>query len=105
MPYRKHKKSAVEWKSWVQRHRAALVECGLSEDVYRDRNTWHYFLDHGNISSRKEWHWFSLERLTFDQRLRLHDFLQAEYREDVPFALELLRSILPDNNRVHSRGD
>jgi len=92
MAFRKDKKQALDWKTWLQRNRPTLVQCGLPEDVYQDRQAWFYFLDHATLSTGNQMHWFSLEQLTVQQWQRLYDFLQAEYH-DASYPPHLLRVV------------
>ncbi len=78
MAFRRGKSEALEWKHWLDRNRPALVECGLPAEVYADRRSRLYFLEHASLSDRCHHDWFSLEMLSREQMERLYAFLTAD---------------------------
>jgi len=97
MAFHRDKAAALEWKRWLSRNRAALVACGLPEEVYADRRTWLYFLGHAGLSDSTTGFRFSLSMLSREQMQRLYDFVLADYpaaTEYDPWLVAVLRAEL-----------
>ena len=47
MSFRRDKEKTQRWESWLQKHHAELVGCGVPHLVLEDIRHWYYFLEHG----------------------------------------------------------
>jgi len=47
MSFRRDKQKALQWKTWLQKHRPSLVAAGVPQVVLDDISHWYYFLEHG----------------------------------------------------------
>ena len=79
MGFRKDKSAALEWQRWLTRCRETLILCGVPADAYESQRNWFYFLGHASMSTGTNRHWFSLDQLSREQRMRLNAFLEEEY--------------------------
>ncbi len=97
MAFRSKKDEHLEWKRWLQRHRGALLDCGLPVDHFTDQRNWQYFLGHATLEAPPDrHHWFRLESLSLHQLCKLYAFLQEEYGTQSldPTALVVIKRLL-----------
>ena len=96
MAFRKPKEASLDWQRWLARFRSSLVLCGVPEEAYQSQRHWWYFLDHASMSTGKEMHWFSLDKLSLVHLKKLHALLEEQYGsfENVPFLLSVVRTQL-----------
>jgi hypothetical protein len=79
MAFHKDKAGALKWKRWLEHSRAALVACGLPEEVYADRRSWLYFLGHAGLHNGATGFRFDPKMLNRGQIERLYAFLTADH--------------------------
>jgi hypothetical protein len=93
---RRGKAERLDWKRWLARDRAILVECGLPSEIWEDPDHWRYFLDQPSLSTRTRSHWFRLDLLSPTQMRRPCAFLQSEFKGEPadPYLLQVLHGEL-----------
>ena len=47
MSFRRDKKKARSWQTWLQQHREELLACGIPLLLLENESRWEYFLYHG----------------------------------------------------------
>ena len=47
MSYRRDKKKALKWETWLARHHRALLACAVPHVMLEDERKWVYFVEHG----------------------------------------------------------
>jgi hypothetical protein len=74
-----------EWSEFVRQHADELRACGVSQAVFRDRQRFFAFLDHGF----DQWGWaksphdfFDSQQLADEQIARLADFVAHNFSEE-----------------------
>src|SRR5262249_40092537 len=79
MTFQHHRAKTAEWRDWLRKHRRALAECGLPDQVLRDRPRWSAFLHHGYCH---ETGW-RLDHLSPRCARAFYEFLLAECGDSV----------------------
>ena len=52
---------------------------GIPDDVWKNRNNWYYFLEHGGMYAPTRPHWFKISKLNPGQQRMLLAFLEEEF--------------------------
>jgi hypothetical protein len=80
--FRRDAKLDIDWKRWIEAHRAELLECGIPVVVLSDRRNWELFLEDGSFSSVPgSPPDIDVDELPKDRARRLLDILGASFPE------------------------
>jgi hypothetical protein len=77
--FRRDGKAARGWDEWLDRHRDALVRCGIPEFLYGEERRWLRFLEEDGWDGETGW---QVEMLAPQQAVHLKDFIIREYGPD-----------------------
>jgi len=79
MSFRRDNEQTLRWESWLQKHRAELIACGVPHAVLEEMRYWYHFLEHGYFTpTGNAGPIISVDHLSHADAIRLCLFLEHD---------------------------